>query len=119
MEGGYQIIDLKNKVLSETGDGTLISGIYELIEGTRKPLLIQNVVIEVSGSPKEFRDFFVSPSIRDTYFDLQDFSQNIGITITDGDLVFGFDYATLNSKSININSTLEVDQDGKLGVASV
>lgn len=46
--GGYQIIDLKNINLgddSEVGNGVTIEGVYELIENTRKPILVSGMVV--------------------------------------------------------------------------
>lgn len=56
--GGYKIIDLKNKELS-IGVGMVFDGIYDAIEGTKKALLISG--LNVGG--KEYHDIFVQPYI--------------------------------------------------------
>lgn len=40
--GGYQIIDLENRNL-EPDVGVVFNGIYELLEGTRKPILLSGL----------------------------------------------------------------------------
>ena len=54
-KGGYQIIDFKN-VNHTLGVGVVHEGLYDLIEGTRKPIMISGVVFE----GKEYGDRFVS-----------------------------------------------------------
>lgn len=44
--GGYQIIDFKNKPL-QFGVGMVYDGIYDLIEGTRKPILLSGLTVKV------------------------------------------------------------------------
>lgn len=54
--GGYKIIDLKNKELS-VGVGMVFDDIYDAIEGTKKALLISGLNIE----GHEYHDIFVQP----------------------------------------------------------
>lgn len=58
-KGGYQIIDLKNEDL-RTGIGHDFSDekIYEILEGTRSPILLTNIVID----GVELHDTFVTIS---------------------------------------------------------
>ena len=46
MIGGYQIIDLKGVDLYGTeGAGVTITGLYDKIKGSRKPILLENLVV--------------------------------------------------------------------------
>ena len=56
--GGYQIIDLKGKNLT-TDVGMVYEGIYELIEGTTKPILLSGIQVDDT----EYQDVYVSVSI--------------------------------------------------------
>lgn len=62
MKGGYQIVDLQNANITDTA--TVIPGLYALIEGTRKQILLSN--IQVSGT--EYHDTFVNPSVSPNKF---------------------------------------------------
>lgn len=53
--GGYQIIDLKNEAFT-TGTAKSVPGIYALIDGTRKAILLTNV--QIDGA--EYHDAFVA-----------------------------------------------------------
>lgn len=53
-KGGYQIIDLENRDL-RNNIGMQYEGVYEKIEGTRKPILISG--LQVQGV--EYHDVFV------------------------------------------------------------
>lgn len=64
MIGGYQIINLGNKEL--TDEATIIKGVYNLIEGTKKPILLTNV--NVGGT--EIHNFFPQVHINDGNFEL-------------------------------------------------
>lgn len=56
--GGYQIIDLENK--NHSNDvGMVHKGIYDKIEGTRKPIMLANVVINNT----EYHNMFVTFNI--------------------------------------------------------
>lgn len=55
--GGYQIIDLQNKPLS--GVGMQYEGLYEKIEGTKKPILLSG--LNVDGT--EYHDAFVNINV--------------------------------------------------------
>lgn len=54
-KGGYQILDFKNKPMS-SGVGMVFEGIYDKLEGTRKPILISG--LHYGGI--EYHDFFAT-----------------------------------------------------------
>ena len=54
MRGGYQIIDLKGKNFTSGDSGHEIPGIYDLIKGTHKPIMISKFVV----AGVEQHDFF-------------------------------------------------------------
>ena len=54
MRGGYQIIDLKNKNIT-TDVGMVYEGIYDIMEGTRKPIMVTGMQVD----EKEYRDAIV------------------------------------------------------------
>lgn len=56
LKGGYQIIDLENRDL-RNNIGMQYEGVYDKIEGTRKPILISG--LQVMGV--EYHDMFVFP----------------------------------------------------------
>lgn len=78
--GGYQIIDLKGKNLT-TDVGMVYDGVYELIEGTRKPILLSGIQVDNT----EYQDVFVSVSINGSAFELK--AYNKIFTIEDTDVV--------------------------------
>ena len=53
--GGYQIIDLKGKNFT-LGTGMVFNGVYEKIEGTRKPIYVSG--ISIAGV--EYHDCYVN-----------------------------------------------------------
>lgn len=121
MEGGYQIIDLKNKELSTSGDGTLIPGAFGLINSTKKPILVQN--INLDGT--ECRDFISSARYDDgaSAFLLMDLNQQFQIWVYDSDTVYYYNivetpihFSSTGGLELKINDTLEVDAGGYLGV---
>lgn len=58
IKGGYQIIDLENRNLTSQV-GMTYEGIYDKIEGTRKPVLVSGIKI----SDVEYRDMWVNFSV--------------------------------------------------------
>lgn len=61
--GGYQIVDLKNiKIDDESGAN--IEGIYDLVEGTTKPILFCGI----NNDGTEMRDVFAQISLRANIF---------------------------------------------------
>lgn len=54
MRGGYQIIDLKNKNLTD-GVGMVYDDVYDTMEGTRKTVLITGMQVD----DVEYRDCYV------------------------------------------------------------
>lgn len=62
-KGGYQIIDLENKELT-LGVGMVYNGIYDKVEGTRKPILISG--LNIGGV--EYHDTYVDFTVSGTNF---------------------------------------------------
>lgn len=86
-KGGYQIIDLENRDL-RNNVGMQYEGIYEKIEGTRKPLLISGLHLQ----GVEYHDMFVFPVVVGSAFVMHillDASNNsfIEIKVEDTDVV--------------------------------
>ena len=63
MRGGYQIIDFKG-VNFEPGIGKPIEGVYDLVSGTDKPIMITNFV--VAGAKQH--DFFAQVRLESGVF---------------------------------------------------
>lgn len=86
--GGYKIIDLKNKPLSPNV-GMVYEGIFESLEETRKTILISG--LNLSG--KEINDIFVTISYDNNYIIPVPLAVDDGTTvnmyleITDNDVV--------------------------------
>lgn len=79
-KGGYQIIDLENKELT-LGVGMVYNGIYDKVEGTRKPILISG--LNIGGV--EYHDTYVDFTVSGTNFVGSVYGKNI--TISDVDVV--------------------------------
>lgn len=60
-KGGYQIIDLENKPLT-LSVGMVYEDIYDLIEGTRKPIYVSGVNIDGTEYHDTYVDFKVNGS---------------------------------------------------------
>ena len=58
LKGGYQIINL-NDHPHTSGVGAVHEGIYDKIEGTRKPILLSGIVINTI----EYHDTFIFPCV--------------------------------------------------------
>ena len=56
--GGYQIINLNDENHS-LGKGMVHEGIYEKIEGTRKPILLSGIVV----AGVEYHDTYIFPTV--------------------------------------------------------
>lgn len=82
--GGYQIIDLKGKNLT-TDVGMVYDGLYELIEGTRKPILLSGIQIDDT----EYQDVFAELSVNGSNIELRAYGKvftvqdNNVVTVTD------------------------------------
>lgn len=76
--GGYQIIDLENKELT-LATGMVFEGIYDKIEGTRKPILISGINIEGT----EYHDTFVELTVSGSSYVGTIYGKNISITDVD------------------------------------
>lgn len=48
-KGGYQIIDLKNKLIDDT-TGVVFKGLYDKIEGCTKAILLERINIDLGSS---------------------------------------------------------------------
>ena len=85
MRGGYQIIDLKNKNHTSGVGMQHEEGLYEKIEGTKKPILITNLVY----TNKEYQDCFATPFVVGSQFKfyITTGDGNMVITVEDTDVV--------------------------------
>lgn len=72
MNGGYQIVSLKN-INFESGDGFKIDGIFNTIKNTTKPILLTGIVL---GGTK-FHDTFVQVGLYEEDM-FPDFAPNYG-----------------------------------------
>ena len=63
MTGGYKIIDLKGKDHT-VGVGMVHDGLYDAIEGTKKPIMLSNIVIDET----EYKDIFVTVALNESDF---------------------------------------------------
>ncbi len=79
-KGGYQIIDLKNVELT-SGTGTVFDGVYEKIEGTRKPILVSG--LNVGGT--EYNDAYVQFTVSGSNYTTTIYGMTL--TIADDDTV--------------------------------
>lgn len=78
--GGYQVIDLKNKNLI-SGVGMQYSGLYDLIEGTRKPILVSGIQLD----SEEYHDAFAEVSANGSQYEFDLYGYLF--TINDNDVV--------------------------------
>lgn len=62
-KGGYQIINL-NEHPHTSGVGAIHEGIYDRIEGTRKPILLSGIVLD----DVEYHDTYIFPTINGTNY---------------------------------------------------
>lgn len=87
MKGGYQIIDLENKGFDpEDPKSFVIKGVYDKIEGTRKPIMITNLVFADFEIRNQFVDMYLVDSVY--YCTVRQSSGVIlKISINDDDLV--------------------------------
>ena len=82
--GGYQIIDLENRNL-QINVGMVFNGIYELIEGTRKPILLSGIQLNGIELHDSFVDFIVQEGSFVTSLSVG--GQTGTLTVTDRDVV--------------------------------
>lgn len=75
--GGYQIVDLGNRNFLPNV-GQVFDGIYETIEGTRKPILVSG--IQINGV--ELHDTFVDFVLQDSAFVTRVTLGNMTATVT-------------------------------------
>lgn len=60
-KGGYQIVDLGGKSFT-LGTGRVVDGVYDKIEGTRKPIYVSGIVIVDVEYHDTYVDFTVNQS---------------------------------------------------------
>lgn len=77
-KGGYQIIDLEGKQLT-LGTGMQYEGLYEKIEGTRKPCYVSG--INIGGT--EYHDCYVNFSVNESAFEGELYGNTITVENTD------------------------------------
>lgn len=63
VKGGYQIINL-NEHAHTAGVGAVHEGVYERIEGTRKPILLSGIVVDAV----EYHDTYIFPTVNGTNY---------------------------------------------------
>ncbi len=83
--GGYQIVNLGNKNL-KSNVGMVYDGIYDIIEGTNKPILLTGITV----NDTEYHDGFCFPSVVESSFILTLMispSYALRFTVTDTDVV--------------------------------
>lgn len=78
MRGGYQIIDLKG-VNHTPAVGMVHDDIYDIVEGTTKPILLTNIVVD----DKEYKDAFVTVDINESAFVIKIYGYTITINSND------------------------------------
>lgn len=78
MTGGYKIIDLKGKDHT-VGVGMVHDGIYDAIEGTKKPIMLSNIVI--AGT--EYKDIFVTVNLLESAFIIDVYGYTFTVQSTD------------------------------------
>ena len=66
-KGGYQILDLKNTNFT-LGTGTKVSGAFETIRGTKKPILVSGIVIGGTAYNDTYVEFTLMKVTSNTYF---------------------------------------------------
>lgn len=87
VKGGYQIINL-NEHAHTSGVGAIHEGIYDRIEGTRKPILLSGIVVD----GVEYHDTYIFPCVNGTNFvavvgENPTTNKRIVINIQDNDVV--------------------------------
>lgn len=84
MIGGYQIIDLLGKELN-SGVGMVFDGIYDAIEASRKPIMIEG--LNIGGT--EYKPCFVEFIANGSNYETEILGKNdtIMITVSDIDVV--------------------------------
>ena len=63
-KGGYQIVDLGGKSFT-LGTGRVVDGVYDKIEGTRKPIYVSGIVI----ADVEYHDTYVDFTVNQSNFE--------------------------------------------------
>ena len=81
-KGGYQILDLKNTNFA-LGTGTVVTGAYSTIAGTKKPILVSGIVIAGTEYHDTYVDFTSVNTGSNIYFAGTIYGKLIRIAITD------------------------------------
>lgn len=81
MRGGYKIIDLQNKNIT-TESSITIDGIYDSIESTQKPILVENIIIDEVDKKSLFVEVDVNENSNYVFT-----AYNYTFTITDEDTI--------------------------------
>lgn len=105
-KGGYQIINLNNTEF-KLHIPMVISGIYEKIEGTHKPILLSGLVI----NDVEYHDIYVAPKVYGSSFVISAYGYIIYISDIDIVTISEYDTLEINAKFIATNSFVETDID--------
>lgn len=88
MIGGYKIINLKSEPIGVSTEQTHteIPGIYEAIESTMKPILLEGIVLDIDGTETEIPPCFIAPitSSGDFVFTIYTYT----LTVTDDDEIY-------------------------------
>lgn len=81
--GGYRIIDLGDVTIgAATAEHAVVEGIYDAIEGTRKPILISGL----HTADVECHDVFVQPEVSSGDFVFT--ACGLAITVNDDDEIY-------------------------------
>lgn len=86
MKGGYKIIDLKGAPIKvSTATKAVIPGVYDAIESTTKPILLEGLVVNDTTN-KEFIPAFITPSVDSGNYVFSVYDYNF--VVTDDDEVY-------------------------------
>lgn len=113
--GGYQIINLKGKNLT-TDVGMVYDGLYELIEGTRKPILLSGIQIDDT----EYQDVFAEVSVNGSNIELRAYGKvftvqdNNVVTVTDDENGGGGGGDTPTDEYVNFKIVVKTFEDDVL-----
>ena len=81
-KGGYQILDLKNTNFA-LGTGAVVSGAFETIRGTKKPILVSGIVIAGTAYNDTYVEFTFMRVSSNTYFAGKIYNKLIRIALND------------------------------------
>ena len=88
MNGGYKIIDLKDKNFIIGGSGITVPGIYEKIESNnRKVILLSGITISDVEKPDRFVTFGIESGDYVAVISISGYADVLKITVTSDDLI--------------------------------